>query len=253
MIRFFLSFAQGRWMIPILPTGFGKNDNKIWEQLSTPSGEPWSRNVLSWWAREHSDQLIESFPGFVQRWQNDDWKDTIHEALSWYFEANSSHISIEAKIILTQAAIELISFEHVVKSKRLIEKEGFKRLRASDKFRLLLSSLGIPIDLPKQLPKLIEEATRLTWMDGPHALTEVRNSIVHPEHKRRGQLDSILLEAWNLGLWYLELSLLSICNYRGTYANRMILPQMSGKIDPVPWVHGIPRTENTNSYSNPVE
>jgi hypothetical protein len=114
--------------------------------------------------------------------------------------------------------------------------DGFKSLRASDKFRLLFSSLNLPLDIPVEAPELKQLSTNgpTNWLDTPYALTEIRNSLVHPEHKRRGQFTSAYYEAWNLGLWYLEMSLLAICGYRGTYANR--LKQRSvGQVENVPW------------------
>ncbi len=42
---------------------------------------------------------------------------------------------------------------------------GFKDLWASDKFRLLFSSLGIPLEIPKETPGIIKLAKDFTWLD----------------------------------------------------------------------------------------
>ena len=69
----------------------------------------------------------------------------------------------------------------------------------------------------------------------PHALTEIRNTLVHPEHKKRGQFRKAYFEAWNLGLWYLEMSILAVCKYQGTYGNRLKSGRYIGQVEEVPW------------------
>ena len=170
----------------------------------------------------------------MSRWAHSDWRGALHEVIYWYLNANHSSRGIDAGIILTQAAIERLSYELAVKQKRLLTVNGFKDLWASDKFRLLFSSLGIPIEIPLETPELQRLAKEFNWADAPHALTEIRNSLVHPENKRRGQLDAAYYEAWELGLWYLEMGVLAICGYSGTYGNRL-KKRMVGQTENVPW------------------
>jgi hypothetical protein len=170
----------------------------------------------------------------MKRWENEDWRVALQEVIYWYLNANFSSRGIDAGIILTQAAIERLSYEYAVKNKRLLTVNGFKDLWASDKFRLLFSSLGIDLEIPGETPEIEKLAKKFNWLDAPHALTEIRNSLVHPEHKKRGQLDSVYYEAWNLGLWYLEMGLLAICNYSGTYGNRL-KQRWVGQVENVPW------------------
>ena len=231
-IRFFLSFAKGGWCNPICAVGFDESDNRVWESWSS-SREPW-HNPLSWFDPDNGSQLAILFPGFMKRWANDDWREAVQEVIYWYLNANFSPRGIDAGIILTQAAIERLSYEYSVKDKQLLTMNGFKDLWASDKFRLLFSSLGIPLEIPKETSELEKFAKKYKWLDAPHALTEIRNSLVHPEHKKRGQLESVYYEAWNLGLWYLEMGLLAICNYTGNYGNRL-KQRWVGQIEDVPW------------------
>jgi hypothetical protein len=99
---------------------------------------------------------------------------------------------------------------------------------------LLFSSLNIPIDIPASLPKMQSFAKQFNWIDAPQAITEIRNSLVHPEHKRRDKFGEVFYPAWDLGQWYLELALLRICDYSGTYGNRLV-ERWVGEIEPVPW------------------
>jgi len=56
----------------------------------------------------------------------------------------------------------------------------------------------------------------------------------HPEHKRRDKFGKVYYDAWNLGLWYLEMSMLAICGYSGSYGNRL-KRRWVGEIEKVPW------------------
>jgi len=236
-LRFFLSFSEGMWCNPCLAVGFDDKEDKVWEAWSSPQGH-WD-SPISWFDAHHCDELANLFPGFMAKCESENWKKALHEVIYWYLSSNCSTlglgIGIDAGIILSQAAIERLSFEYAVRHKRLIEAEGFKNLRASDKFRLLFSSLNIPIDIPASFPELHKLSKQFNWLDAPHAITEIRNSLVHPERKQRGQFGEALFSAWNLGQWYLELALLRICDYSGTYSNRLILNKYAGTVETVPW------------------
>lgn len=234
-LRFFLSFAKGGCCEPVCAVGFDASGNHVWESWSSPR-EPW-RAPLAWFDPHNSIQLTTLFPIFMGRWENESWCEALKEIIYWYQNANHSSRGIDAGIILTQAAIERLSYEYSVKDKRLLTVNGFKDLWASDKFRLLFSSFGIPLEIPKETPVMEKLAQKFNWLDAPHALTEIRNSLVHPEHKKRGQLDSVYYETWNLGLWYLEMGILTICGYSGTYANRL-KQRWVGQVEDVPWTIG---------------
>jgi len=120
-----------------------------------------------------------------------------------------------------------------------IHKEGnsMYRLNVLD---LKYEKFSIKIQQLRAKAGLSKKSKEMNWLDAPHALTEIRNSLVHPEHKKRGKYDiQIFIEAHNLSQWYLEMSILAICNYKGKYYNRLISGQRVGDIDNVPnvpWV-----------------
>ncbi len=238
-LRFFLSFAQGNWCNPICPVGFDGSKKRVWEEWSSPQGS-W-RRPISWFDAHHCEQLVALIPGFLAKWKNEQWRTALVETIYWYLRSNDSARGIDAGIILTQAAIERLSYQYVVLDRKLIEAGGFRNLRASDKFRLLFSSLNIPIEIPGSSKKMIMLGKKLKWVDSPQALTEVRNSLIHPEKKHRRDMFELCSEAWELGLWYLELALLGICDYRGSYSNRLVL-KCQGQVEPVPWHQDTPPT-----------
>lgn len=234
-LRFALSFAKGGWCEPVCTVGYDLAGNRVWESWSSPR-ESW-HNPFRWFDPHNSSQLSSFFPCFMKKWLTDDWREALNEIIYWYLNANFSSRGIDAGIILTQAAIERLSYQFAVKEKRLVTVEGFKNLWASDKFRLLFSSLSIPLDIPPETSELqaLANNQKMKWLDAPHALTEIRNSLVHPEHKKRGQLSSAYYEAWNLGLWYLEMGILASCGYKGTYGNRL-KQRWVGQVENVPWL-----------------
>jgi hypothetical protein len=88
-------------------------------------------------------------------------------------------------------------------------------------------------------------ATALSWSDGPEILVGLRNALVHPTVEKRRRLEVALegvfdwayFEASALSLWYLELLLLSLFDYRGEYSNRLVLSGFRGQeVERVPWL-----------------
>lgn len=233
-LRIFFSFAKGGWCAPACAVGLDTDGDRVWESWSSPS-ETWHAPT-SWFDPHNGSQLPTLFSGFMKRWNNSEWHEALREVVYWYLNANNSSRGIDAGIILTQAALERLSYEYSVKDRRLLTGKGFKDLRASDKFRLLFSSLGIALEIPNEAHDLVKLSKQSNWLDVPHALTEIRNSLVHPEHQKRGQFSSTYFEAWNLGQWCLEMCVLAICGYSGTYGNRLKLKvRCVGQVEDVPW------------------
>jgi hypothetical protein len=59
--------------------------------------------------------------------------------------------------------------------------------------------------------------------------------MVHPDNERRNLFTDLYVDAWRLGMWYLELAILRLCNYEGTYANRLADEHWVGEVEDVPW------------------
>lgn len=234
VLRYFISFAKGSWCSPVCPVGLDNNDNKTWYSLNSPDKQ-W-QSLSSWFDTKYANELEVFFPSFMELWEQESWKDTIKEVMYWYLNANDPGRGVDAGLILAQAALERLSYEYVVNEKKLLSPKGFKDIWASDKYRLLFSSLNIPLEIPSQCTNMIASANQYNWLDAPHALTEIRNALVHPEHKKHGQISTeLFIEAWNLSLWYLEMTILAIAGYKGTYANRLIKQRWVGSVENVPW------------------
>lgn len=221
----FFSFARGFSISPILLVGYNSNGEKNWEQWSVEQVVPWKR-VPSWFPMfKDIHNLSNLFPGFLRCWQDNTWNQTIKLAIHWYLESNSQAGGIQGSIVLMQAAFELLSWTLLVEEKSIISQDGFNKLPAADQLRLLLSQYNIFLKVPNSLSNLLQAARELNWVDGSQALTEIRNAIVHPNPKKRQRiLDRPFaeqLEAYQLGLWYLEVILLKVFDYKGNYFNRI--------------------------------
>lgn len=233
-LREFFTFSQGYFCPPVMPVGFDKNNNKVWA-IGTSLHHP-VKGAMSWFDPHHSEQLAHLFPNFMSKFEDKRWRDTLHSVIYWYVRCNNTSGSgIDSGIILSQVAIERLAYEYVVNQRKLIESGGFKDLKASDKYRLLFASLDIPTAIPSNLPKVQAIAKKFKYLDAPHFLTEIRNAIVHPDHKRRDIFSDLYYEGWRLGMWYLELTVLRLCDYKETYANRLPVEHWIGQVDEVPW------------------
>lgn len=229
----FLSFVVGGHLWAVCEVGFDVSGNRVWQSFCAPRlGNP----VSSWASKEHGHQVEKLFPLFARRWtQSEEWHDCLHHAIYWYNQANTSdgQPGVDSALILIQAALERLAFHHAVADRKLLLREGFKDLkRVSDKLRMLFSSLGIPLEIPTSLTMLHSAAKQNKWVDAPHAITAVRNSLVHPDTTK--PLFDCCFEAWKLSLWYLELSILALCGYDGTFQNRFS-ETYEWHVEQVPW------------------
>lgn len=239
-LHYFLSFSAGFFTGPILPVSLNEKDERFYEEWYCGLKTPY-KSVLSWFDISHGQLLGEVFPGFLKKWKNKIWNEPIEVAIYWYLRSNTMEGGTDGAIILAQSALELLAYTYIVEDKKIYSYEDFKSKSAAEKIKLLLSSLNIPLNIPLDLSNLINLGKKFNW-DGPQAFSEVRNLLVHPGQKRK-RLAKIksslpLAEVWKLGLWYIELVLLSFFGHTGVYAERFKNGQIVGDVSPVPWASG---------------
>ena len=235
-LHYFLSFALGRWAGVALPVGFDADGKWVFEEwgLRITADGPW-RGGVSWFDEHHSELLPQVFPGFIRLWMNKLWQKALSDALYWYLGACDHRVGIgvDAGLILAQTALELLAWTYCVRDRKMISEVAFqRRLSAADKFRLLVSSLSIPLEIPTNLSALHERAGK-KWVDAMDAITAIRNSLIHPSAHEQ-LLGFAYFDAWKLSLWYIELVLLRLCGHSGKYANRLH-QRWTGQIESVPW------------------
>jgi hypothetical protein len=236
-LAWYVSFACGRWTGPCLPRGFAADGKLLWEVWDCSRIVPDSKR-LSWMDTGHAGQFEIPFPGFLKLWLDEAWEEAIRVGIHWYIEANAQAGSIEGSIVLTQAAFELLSSAVLVENYGLLSADAYEKLAAADRIRRLFLWAGLPIAIPTELDNLTRVAKADNWPDTSTAMTRIRNTITHPTRKNREKFGKhptqARTETWTLGLWSLELCLLRLFEYRGTYASRLKF-RYSGEVVPVPW------------------
>lgn len=234
---YFFSFSRGSWTSPVLEVGFDKKGNRVWERWTKPRTDTW-RSLASWFDPQVPERLTYFWPQFHRRLNDMTWGETLKRAIRWYIAANLKAGDLEGAIILAQTGYELLSWTRFVAEKGL-SSEGFDKLPASDRLRLLLLDAGIPPSVPSSLRAIIPRCQSEKWTDGPHAVTQLRNRLVHPSSRNLQRLLDLsndeLQDAHMLSMWYLELALLYLLGFKDAYANRLIYLRSLGQVEPVPW------------------
>ena len=225
-LRTFFSFARGTSCSLALVTGKDQNGEQSFVRWGAHYVAPW--NSQRSWFRQHGgdDILTELFPRFWSLFKSgDEWKRTILRTIDWYLLSNES--AIHAGIILTQAALERLSYQIL---------EPRKRETAGKLIRNALEELGLEPQIPTSCSTLKNLQKTHKWADGPHALVDIRNDLVHPKNKLGDISHQVHHDAWNLGQWYIEMMILKTLRYQGCYVNRLAgWHKENEAILPVPW------------------
>jgi hypothetical protein len=240
---FYLSFAAGRWTGFCLPVAYDSAHAAIWDDWMCQWTTPY-RNAESWAANDRPECFEQPYGRFCELYADPYWREILVTAIHWYIEANNQAAAIEGSITLTQTALELLAATILVEQENWISSAAFDKLPAGDRLRLLLKWADIPTVIPTELTELTALANQESnqWVDGAHALVEIRNSIIHPTKKNRDRFrrhsHGARVEAWIFGLWMVELVLLRLFGYRGHYLRRTAIGA-SNRLEQVPWVGGV--------------
>jgi hypothetical protein len=236
MLRLYLSFARGSFVSCSLAVGYD-GVRFSWEQWSCPIIYPW-QYYSGWFSGEPGRLLEELFPGFFALFKNALWRKDLREVLYWYLRANntSAGAGVDGGVILAQAALEKLAWVYLVDDVRAITAAAFKSKAwpAVRKIKELLTHMQIPTEIPTQLVGLCRVAKMYGWADGPTALVEIRNDLVHAERKYRRGCGNPLADGWLLAQRYIEMVILHLTNYTGHYTDR-ISAKWVGETTKVPW------------------
>lgn len=217
---YYLSFVRGFWLAPLLVSGFDKEGNQVLEEWCnfTIKADSW-QSVGYCWTTGDSTEIVHYFPGFMEKWQDENWKEVIQNAIQWYVESYKHSIGSNTSVILIQAALEKLAWTYLSTNK-CISSDGFQKLTFADRIKLFLKYLDIPlIDFNKgEISKCAKERN---WTDTVVAVGEIRNLIVHPKiNKKQRTLkvsETMINEVEVLGYHYLLQSLLKLFGYPYKY------------------------------------
>ena len=213
-LRLFLSFVRGASCGLTLIEGKDQNGEQSWVQWGSYNTMPWRYvNSCADSIRTRGDILSEAFPGFWRLFEQQAGvlNQPISLALYWYLCSNESN-TLEPGIILTHAALERLAHE-IAGKKVKADVTGVWIGKA-------LKAAKINPKIPGSCQALEALRRRENVTDGAEMLTRIRNDLVHAEMKMSVSMKAYT-EARNMGQWYVELLLLKLFDYSGSYTNRL--------------------------------
>lgn len=227
-LRIFLSFARGASCSLDSVEGKDCSGKRAWVRWGAHYVAPGNKRRLLFRQVDGDDDAHSVlFPRFWRLFESGNtWKTTIQRSINWYLQSNESPPYIG--LILTLAGLERLSYQ-------ILERGKDKDLTG-----VFIEKALRKLNIEPEIPDACEHLRKgRNWITGPHALTAVRNDLVHPEEKLGDLPHEIYHEAWNLGQWYIEMMLLNKLFYKGEYANRLMTWRNGDQvIQFVPWAQG---------------
>jgi len=227
VFHYFLSFINGLRTSPVIIKGIA-NGNPVWTMYESPKVDSF-KTVWSWIPKFKIESLPTLWANFSKLLKIEGDNDWLTTAIHWYMEANRQAGYAEGSIIIVQCALELLYNRVIIEDKKILKGGDALKLDASNKIRLLLSSLGISPEIPSQLSNtinFISNTSSFSKIDGPGIIVDIRNAFVHGQEEKRKKLKAIpgvvIVEVLHLGIHYIELVLLKLLGYKGPYFNRCI-------------------------------
>lgn len=238
-LRVFLSFARGAACHLPIQWGRGDYGEIVWRQFGSPVVDAWKRGYASWFSKHHGGVLAELFGPFCRSYEDPELREPLGLALHWYRRCNTQSSGLEGSLVLGMAALDVLGALVVVDSIGAMKDTEYNDLPAAKKLRKLLSALKIPANVPPRYEALSRFAKKHGNLDSCGALTQLRNGFVHATKERRRVVfgpagEAATFNAWQLSLWYQELALLRVLDYRGSYSNRTTAV-WDWDVEPVPW------------------
>lgn len=230
-----LSVTLSRWVAPALPVGFDSAGRRSYEQWAAwRCDEP--HGFMSWWDTHNGDDLKEFTALFLAAWF-DGRHDLVWHLSHSLIAANHSSTTVEARIMLALATVDYLSWVKCVLSGKRTRTQHAKS-RADEHLRELLEEASIPREIPGELPALAQLAIAIgkTPPDGPTVLMHLRNLLAHPKDAGEPyRIQSLISDAWQLAMQYVELLFLHELEYRGQYGPRYPANRWTHDRQPVPW------------------
>lgn len=202
-LRAFLSFVRGM-ACDLIAVHAVTARGKATFSWGTSFVEPAKPAAERWFPMSNGGDVIAELLGpFDKLWE--DWGETLGSVIDWYINAATSPAHVG--VILTQAAWEAMGYQILG-----------KKTRGSAVLPLTLKKLGINAGIPATCSTLQQA---FPGGDGPTAIIELRNDLVHARKNRPGVPVWAHFEARNLSLWYVEMILLKHLGFSGRYYDRI--------------------------------
>ncbi|QEL70410.1 MULTISPECIES: hypothetical protein [unclassified Bacillus cereus group] len=216
-MEWYLSFCSAESVFIPIQIGL-KDESKVWENYVIKKNKTSHyQNGLKWIPLGGVTNFNKFFSNVATKLEQELWKDVLPIVLNWYLEIKGDGM-LENKIISTQIALEQLAWTYLVNQEQMLDKEGYKKLRATDILRLLCYQLNIPREI-RHADLLDEEFLKKYQNDGVFMFVDFRNNLVHPDKKMSTyQLDKdTQVIVYLQGVYFLERVMTRIFGYKGKY------------------------------------
>lgn len=234
-LAYLLSFCSGRWCGPLLAYGFNENEDCIWVDWHVGRLDPW-KTQWNWFPLLDEKTLPYLAPRFLDKMAEAVWNQPLRVAISWYLDALNPS-TVDTGVVLGQVGLELLAWTQLVHSRKLYTKNEFEKLTASEKIAELLTRANVSTAIPSVYNNLEKYAVSINKGTGPDVFVRLRNALVHGSdvQKYLGAGGDARVEAWLLGIGYLELAIMNLTGYAGQYYNRATPVRDAAVYEDVPW------------------
>lgn len=222
VLGYVLTFARSAWSFPLLSVGYGSGPQPQWQEWADRRLDSWTGR-LTWYDHNGASALAAVFAGMWPIWLDPSRQSVLHVALGFGVEAHSD-VSVEGRLVMSQAALELLAWQRLVNEKRMSNRE-FNAMSAEEQVRQLLKVSRVDPALPNAAAFLASATSIGSPLDGPAAVTQLRNRIVHPPRSSHHALipSEVLVAGWRLSLTYLHIALLGWFGYTGSFISAVDL------------------------------
>ncbi|MED7951987.1 hypothetical protein [Streptomyces sp. BE303] len=234
-LRVSLSFGFGRKVAPVLPVGYGADGIVAWEQWFSPLVDSARTSGMEWLFDASPDDCADLLSCAVRALSDRSLMGTTRLQMAMATQAVSTGF-VEQRILAAAPVLESLAWSRLVLG-GLMTRRQYRDCHAEDRLRYLLDSAGVPTTIDAaELPALAQYAAAKR-IDGPTAVTRIRNHLVHPEvladdlYAHKG----LAAEIWRLSLHYVTLLLLHSIGYRGSYQRHLKLDGWVGDTEATPW------------------
>jgi hypothetical protein len=109
-----LSFAAGRWTAPVFVEGLADSGETVWKLWGTGRLRPDFTTEGTWFDLHHGDALANIVSGLFSLRKSPERAGAFHTALYWYVRSGTDAAGVDGGLILLQAALERLSWQHCV-------------------------------------------------------------------------------------------------------------------------------------------
>ena len=210
----YLSFVRGAYVAVALPVGFDTDRQPCLIDWTTRRDSPW-REGWACFDRTQAADFESLLASFVTKCHDPLWQQVLPRAFDYYVSANDP-LNVEIAVSTSQMALELLAWA-VLHEGKLVTTTQFKSksFNAEHRIERLLQEAKIPLGLDPSLKHLLARSPTGGWRNGAHAITCMRNTIVHPTAKKPTFPIDAWVDAWRLSQWYLALLLLWLLDHQG--------------------------------------